>query len=198
MGEAPGYNEDQKNQPFIGPAGLLLTRELKKVGIDTEQVFIFNAVSCFPHEGKKARRPSDEELKACAPNRYAQLALARPKWLLVLGGTALYALRPDLKISKSRGRPFCLLPNEPEGTVVFPTFHPSAALRNGNFLRSFQQDLETFVRMRQSSHWIDWLPDTCSTCGVGADPWYCDAHGIVFCTTHHYGHSKQEWNHDPL
>lgn len=197
LGEAPGHNEDVKGQPFIGPAGMLLNRELKKVGLDPEGIFIFNAASCFPHDPKtgKARRPTDDELKACAPNRYAQLALARPRYLLVLGGTALYAIRPDLKISKSRGRPFCLLPNEPEGTIVFPTYHPSAALRNGNFLKSFQEDLGTFVELTNGA-WVDYLPTDCSTCGVECDPWFCDAHGIVFCSTHRFGHSRQEWNRD--
>jgi uracil-DNA glycosylase family 4 len=197
LGEAPGHNEDVKGKPWCGPAGMLLNRELKKVGVDPEQAFLLNAVSCFPHEGNRARRPSDDELKACAPNRYAQLALARPRYLLVLGGTALYSLRPDLKISKSRGRPFCLLPNEPEGTIVFPSYHPSAALRNGNFLKAFQEDLATFVEMTQGS-WVDHLPTNCSTCGVEADPWFCDAVGIVYCSTHRFGHSRQEWLRDDL
>lgn len=194
LGEAPGHNEDVKGQPFIGPAGLLLTRELKKVEVDPEQAFIFNAVSCFPHKDGKARRPTDDEIKACAPNRYAQLALARPRVLLVLGGTALYSLRPDLKISKARGRPFCLLPNEPKGIIVLPAYHPSAALRNGNFLTALQEDLATLACvLKDPEQWVDHLPNSCSTCGEVADPWRCDAHGIVYCETHIGGHLKQEW-----
>lgn len=197
MGEAPGHNEDKKGAPFCGPAGLLLRRELTQAGIDPERVFIFNAVCCFPREYGKARRPSDGELQACAPNRNAQLALAQPKWLLVLGGTALGVLRTDLKISKARGRPFCLFPDLPERAVVFPTYHPSAALRNGNFLKAFQEDLRSFKELVEHADvlgWIDHLPTTCIVCGEESDPWVCDLQGVVYCQEHQWsGRGNASW-----
>ena len=42
IGEAPGADEDQQGEPFVGRAGQLLTRIIKAMGFAREDVYIAN------------------------------------------------------------------------------------------------------------------------------------------------------------
>lgn len=62
IGEAPGYCEDIKGKPLVGPAGKLLDGILEKVGLSTEKFYIINVVKCRPPGN---RDPYPEEINAC-------------------------------------------------------------------------------------------------------------------------------------
>jgi len=122
LGEAPGYNEDVQGRPFVGAAGQLLDELLAGVGLDRSKVFITNVVRHRPPEN---RDPLPEEVGACDVWLKRHLEILRPKVIVTLGRHAMYKFFPAESISRIHGK----LRKTPEGLVIFPMFHPAAALR---------------------------------------------------------------------
>lgn len=61
IGEAPGYWEDQKGEPFVGKAGQLLDKIFASVGLSRQKdVYICNTLKCRPPDN---RNPLPEEKK---------------------------------------------------------------------------------------------------------------------------------------
>ena len=142
VGEQPGDQEDQRGEPFVGPAGRLLDRALEDAGIDRTQTYVTNAVKHFkfvPAERGKRRlhkTPSRTETLACRPWLEAEVQVLDPDLLICLGATAAKAvLGPTFRVSRQRG---VLLPwpddfvAASERARVLATIHPSAALRAAN------------------------------------------------------------------
>lgn len=122
IGEAPGQSEDQQGLPFIGNAGQLLTEILRAIGLDREQVFIANIVKCRPPAN---RDPKPSEIETCKPYLLRQIALIKPKIIVVLGRVAAQALLDtDTPIGKLRGKIHAL-----NGTPVVVVYHPAYLLR---------------------------------------------------------------------
>ena len=123
IGEGPGQAEDEQGLAFVGPAGQLLTRMLSAVGISREKVYIANIVKCRPPHN---RVPSEEEALACLPHLRMQVALLRPRVIVLLGATAArYTLDPEIRITRDRGKWV-----ERKGVWMMATYHPSALLRD--------------------------------------------------------------------
>lgn len=122
LGEAPGYNEDVQGRPFVGAAGQLLDELLAGIGLDRSKVFITNVVRHRPPEN---RDPLPDEVAACDVWLRRHLEILRPKVIVTLGRHAMYKFFPAESISRVHGK----LRKTPEGLVVFPMFHPAAALR---------------------------------------------------------------------
>jgi uracil-DNA glycosylase family 4 len=160
VGEAPGKVEDRRGEPFVGPAGELLRDCLTAVGIKPETVFMCNSCSCWPN--RPDRTPRSNEVNACSTNLAAQLELADPVWVCLLGGIALSTLRPDLKISRTRGHVLV-----PEGRRrYFVAFHPSYALRNAKGEVALRADLQALATMLVSEDWLPLADDSCVVCGT--------------------------------
>jgi DNA polymerase len=146
VGEAPGRIEDEKGRPFAGPSGVLLWRELERVGIDKRSVFAANAVSCFP-----ARTPTEDEVYACRGNLYTQAWICKPKFILALGRTANSSLgNLDLALGRATMGQICgqwydLGWFKYDPCRVMPTYHPAAILRNGKYMRAWRTDLRAFA-----------------------------------------------------
>jgi DNA polymerase len=122
IGEGPGETEDRFGRPFIGKAGQLLDKVLKKMGYDREKVFIGNILKCRPPNN---RNPMKDEVDACLPYLKRQIEVLNPKVLVCLGKVALEnLLGAQYSISRVRGQRF-----EFSGVPVIPTFHPSYILR---------------------------------------------------------------------
>lgn len=137
IGEAPGEREDDSGKPFVGRSGKLLEEELDRVGLSRKRVFITNAVSCRPPEN---RTPKKGEIAACKKWLAYQIAMVKPKFVLLLGATALKAIDPDGDgIKKRRGKPF-----EKNGITFLPTFHPAFILRQYDKKPQFSSDLDKF------------------------------------------------------
>lgn len=136
-GEAPGYHEDQKGEPFVGPAGEMLDKMLTNVlGLQRGQVYILNVVKCRP---PKNRNPLPAEVAACKPFLDGQLDAIRPKLMLVLGSVALNALFGPGPggITAARGRWL-----DYRGIPTLPTFHPAYLLRQPDDKRKTFEDLK--------------------------------------------------------
>jgi DNA polymerase len=123
IGEAPGQSEDLQGLPFVGKAGQLLTEMLRAIGLDREEVFITNIVKCRPPAN---RDPKPIEIETCKPFLLRQLALIKPKIIVVLGRVAAQALlNTDEPIGKLRGRIHAL-----NDTPVVVVYHPAYLLRS--------------------------------------------------------------------
>jgi DNA polymerase len=129
VGEAPGADEDRQGEPFVGPAGQLLTRIIKTMGFSRQQVYIANILKCRPDTPgafSGNRKPTADEMKTCLPYLLEQIDLIRPKVIVALGATAVEGLLgQSVPIGKLRGR-FQVFRDIP----LMPTFHPSYLLRN--------------------------------------------------------------------
>jgi len=123
VGEAPGLEEDQLGEPFVGEAGRLLDRILFAMGLSAADVYICNLIKCRPPAN---RDPHGDEVAACEPYLKRQLALLSPKVIVTLGRFATQALLGvQTPISRLRGQWHSY-----EGLALMPTFHPAYLLRS--------------------------------------------------------------------
>jgi DNA polymerase len=136
VGEGPGEDEDARGEPFVGPAGQLLTKMIAAMGYEREQVFIANIVKCRP---PKNRVPEPAEIEACTPWLERQIALIRPKCLVALGATAFKGLTGNMKVNITNVRGIW----HKHGDIpLMPTFHPAYLLRMPPAKKSAWEDLK--------------------------------------------------------
>ena len=135
VGEAPGADEDEQGFPFVGRAGKLLTDIMMAIGFSRADVFIGNINRCRP-PGNRA--PEPDETVACKPFLQREIAVVRPKVIVVLGATAAQnLLATKVPIGKLRGQFHDYL-----GTKVMPTFHPAYLLRDPHKKREVWEDMK--------------------------------------------------------
>ncbi len=138
IGEAPGYWEDQKGIPFVGPAGKLLDELLASIGLNREKVFTTNVLK---HRPPGNRDPLPEEIKAYQPFLDRQIAVIDPKVMITLGRFAMYHFLPLGKISQDHGRGRIIEYNG-RRMILIPMFHPAAALRGAEVERQLREDFK--------------------------------------------------------
>ncbi|HKW39275.1 MAG TPA: uracil-DNA glycosylase [Burkholderiales bacterium] len=124
VGEAPGAEEDQRGEPFVGQAGRLLDNMLAAIGLKRgENVYICNVLKCRPPGN---RNPEPFEVAQCAPHLLRQLELINPKLILAMGRFAVQTLLgTEASIASLRGRL-----HRYQGVPLIVTYHPAYLLRN--------------------------------------------------------------------
>lgn len=137
VGEAPGAEEEIQGEPFVGPAGKLLTRMIQAMGLSREEVYIGNIMNWRPGlptpEGAEQignRPPTAEEMAYGLPNLVAQIEIVQPEILVALGSTAaqgLLGVGSFKTLGEIRGRW-----KQFAGKPVMVTYHPSYILRNNS------------------------------------------------------------------
>ena len=129
VGEAPGADEDEQGEPFVGKAGQLLTKIIQATGLQRADVYIGNILKCRPDTpGQSAgnRKPTTDEMATCIPFLHEQIDLIQPKVIVALGATAVEGLLgKTLGITKLRGTWKTY-----RGIPLMPTYHPAYLLRN--------------------------------------------------------------------
>ena len=140
VGEGPGEDEDLSGRPFVGKAGQLLTKIIENgMKIPREQVYIANIVKCRPPAN---RDPMPDEAQCCIGFLKEQIAIVKPKILILLGKVAMkYLLGLEGAITKARESTY-----EYEGIKVFVTYHPSALLRNESYKRPVWEDIKKALK----------------------------------------------------
>jgi DNA polymerase len=139
VGEGPGFEEDQQGLPFVGPAGQLLTRIIRAINLDRNQVYICNVIKCRPPGN---RNPDSDEINTCFPFLERQIAAIQPKLIVALGTFAAQTLLgTSTPISRLRNR-F----HEYDGIKVLPTYHPAYLLRNPDKKRAVWEDMKMLMR----------------------------------------------------
>jgi DNA polymerase len=140
IGEAPGADEDRLGKPFVGRSGQLLDRMLAAIGLDRTGIQITNVIYWRPPGNRK---PTTAEIATCLPFVLRHIALARPKVLVLAGGTAASTLLPLTEgITRLRGRWFDLaVPGLDAPVPTLPMFHPAFLLRSPERKRDAWRDL---------------------------------------------------------
>ncbi|HHX94925.1 MAG TPA: uracil-DNA glycosylase [Clostridia bacterium] len=153
VGEAPGKQEDEQGEPFVGAAGNLLDKIFAAAGINRDDVFITNVAKCRP-PGNRFPRP--DEVETCRWYLNAQIKFIDPLIIVCLGALATKTLiNPQARITRIRGQWF-----EKNGIKILPTYHPAALLRDPGKKRPVWEDFQELMRVykemitRQMT--IDW------------------------------------------
>lgn len=134
VGEAPGAEEEDQGEPFVGPAGQLLTKMIGAMGLSRGDVYIGNIMNWRPQlEVNEAgvqygnRPPTADEMNYCLPYLRAQIEIVNPGLLVALGSTAAQGLLGAgtfKTLGEVRGRW-----KEFAGRPLMVTYHPSYILR---------------------------------------------------------------------
>ena len=136
IGEAPGKNEDLQGEPFVGAAGHYLNELLGCAGLRREDVFIANVLKCRP-PGNRDPRP--EEIQTCTPFLREQTRTIDPEVLVTLGKfSTQFVLKTQVGITRLHGRV-----QRAGKFLVFPIFHPAAALYDGAKREALENDFAT-------------------------------------------------------
>lgn len=139
VGEGPGYEEDQKGEPFVGAAGRLLTKIIQAIDYTREQVYICNIIKCRPPGN---RNPMPDEIEACVPFLERQIGAIKPDFICALGTFAAQTLlQTKAPISRLRGS-F----HDYKGIKVLPTYHPAFLLRNPAKKRDVWEDMQMLMK----------------------------------------------------
>ncbi len=144
VGEAPGADEDRQGEPFVGRAGQLLNNMLRAIGLQREQVYIANVIKCRPPNN---RNPHVDEISQCLGYLQRQIALVKPRLILVVGRVAAHGLlKVDTPLGRLRGQVyrFC-------DTPVVVTYHPAYLLRTPRDKAKSWDDLR-FARRLVEGH----------------------------------------------
>ena len=128
IGQAPGAVELTTGLPFSGRAGAELRRWLAEAGIDKADLPYRTAITkCFPGRaasGAGDRRPSPAEIALCAPWLEAEIALVRPRVVLLVGTLAIERFWARVPLTDVVGK------SRVDGErVLIPLPHPSGASR---------------------------------------------------------------------
>jgi uracil-DNA glycosylase family 4 len=129
IGEAPGADEDQQGEPFVGRAGQLLTRILKAMNFAREDVYIANILKCRPDMPAGSfgnRPPTPKEMQTCRPYLVEQIEIIQPSVLVALGAVAVEGLlgtRAAMRELRGRWHTYNSIP-------LMITYHPAYLLRN--------------------------------------------------------------------
>ena len=138
IGEGPGADEDAQGRPFTGEPGQLLTKMIGAMGYTREQVYITNIVKC---RAPGNRVPLPEEISVCSAYLRAQIALIKPKVIVVLGKHAIEGLlNKPVAITRFRGT-WCKY----EGIDMMPTFHPGYLLKSPSKKRETWADMQAVL-----------------------------------------------------
>lgn len=149
-GEAPGEEEEIRGEPFVGPAGQILTKIIQAMGLQRSDVYIGNILNYRPPmPGPIGNRPpTAAEMAYCLPYLRAQIAIVQPKVIVALGKTAVDGLLgPDSKRRMTRIRGHW---HDMNGIPVMPTFHPSYLLRDAK-LETRRQVWEDMLQVMEKT-----------------------------------------------
>jgi uracil-DNA glycosylase family 4 len=139
IGEAPGADEDQQGEPFVGRAGQLLNNMIKAMGLRREDVYIANIIKCRPPGN---RTPERDECDTCSPFLMRQIEAIRPKALVALGAVAAKTLLAiNAPMSELRGRWYDF-----RGTKLAVTYHPAFLLRDPRQKKETWKDLQMVMK----------------------------------------------------
>ena len=133
VGEAPGRNEDQKGEPFVGVAGKKLLAALEEAGVSREEVYITNIVKCRPPNN---RVPNTNERDTCKEYLKKEISIIKPKIICVLGNTAFNSVLGGSEITKFRGKLV-----RKDNQLYFLTIHPAATIYNQQLISTLNEDI---------------------------------------------------------
>ena len=144
IGDAPGADEDKRNEPFVGEAGLLLNAMLQAVGLKREAVYLTNSLKCRPPNN---RPPKTEELDACSGFLRQQIELVQPRLIIALGARVAQSLLAcEQEVAELRSR---IHKYGEQQIPLLVTHHPAYLLQFPAEKRSSWEDLQLAMSVCQ-------------------------------------------------
>lgn len=140
VGEGPGRDEDAQGRPFVGRAGQLLTKIIKAMKLEREDVYICNVVKCRPPGN---RNPEPDEVASCEPFLAKQIRSINPEVVVCLGSVATGLL---LKLKNFRMGQLRGTFHNYENSKLMVTYHPAALLRNPAFKKPVWEDMKLVMK----------------------------------------------------
>jgi uracil-DNA glycosylase len=139
IGEAPGADEDQQGEPFVGRAGQLLNNMITAMGIRREEIYIANIIKCRPPGN---RTPERDECDTCSPFLMRQIEVVKPKIIVALGAVAAKTLLGvNDAMANLRGRIYDF-----KKTKLAVTYHPAYLLRDPRQKKETWKDLQMVMK----------------------------------------------------
>jgi uracil-DNA glycosylase len=139
IGEAPGADEDEQGEPFVGRAGQLLNNMIKAMGLRREDVYIANIIKCRPPSN---RTPERDECETCSPFLMRQIAVIKPRVIVALGAVAAKTLLAvNASMAELRGHWYDF-----RGTRLAVTYHPAFLLRDPRQKKETWKDLQMVMK----------------------------------------------------
>jgi uracil-DNA glycosylase family 4 len=151
IGEAPGREEDQRGQPFVGAAGRFLDEMLAGSGVNRSDLFITNTVKCRPENN---RPPRKREVDTCTSlYLFKQIELINPALIMLLGSIATKKLLGVSSVKEVRGRVI-----EHNNRKYLAGYHPAASFYREDMAENIRQD---FALLRQELQKLSARPGVC-------------------------------------
>jgi uracil-DNA glycosylase len=139
IGEAPGADEDEQGEPFVGRAGQLLNNMITAMGLRREDVYIANIIKCRPPGN---RTPERDECETCSPFLMRQIAVIKPKVIVALGAVAAKTLLAiNAPMAELRGHWYDF-----RGRKLAVTYHPAFLLRDPRQKKEAWKDLQMVMK----------------------------------------------------
>ena len=146
VGEAPGKEEEDRGEVFVGAAGRKLEEYLAGVGIDSSKIYITNTIKCRPVDN---RTPTSDECKVCRDKYLKEEILAHPRKLIVtLGNIGTFGVTPKGTPSGIMAKSGLFVEHEEFNCLVLPCIHPAAVLRNpsnGSLMQDVANKIKSFI-----------------------------------------------------
>ena len=147
IGEAPGRNEDEQGEPFVGAAGKNLDKLLDSVGLSMKDVYIANILKYRPPEN---RDPLSEEIMAHTPYLIKQIKVIKPRIVCSLGNYATKFFMAKGEVDKMKEMPGITSVHGKVQIIemyklkfkLIPLFHPAAIIYNRSLLGEWEKDME--------------------------------------------------------
>lgn len=146
IGDAPSKEDSNTGIPYSNGVGDLLDERLQEIGWKREDVYLCNIVKCSPPND---RDPEEIEKAMCFKYLVDQINLINPKIIVPMGRHATISLLTLFNLEdqvglmgQMHGREILGKANVfvHEDKVIFPIYHPSAALHRSSILPELKQD----------------------------------------------------------
>lgn len=124
FGRNPGYIEHEMGRPFVGDAGMILDRELKRIEIDRPKIYIDNFAKCYT---RRDRPPTQLEYKRCFPYLEELVGIIKPKLVVVMGKEVYEFLEPN-KVWRERAGKLSIYKFGKVKVALLPIIHPAAVV----------------------------------------------------------------------
>jgi 8-oxo-dGTP diphosphatase len=141
VGEAPGIASIENGRQWTGAGGMVLRREIRRLGLDLEDLFyLTNAVKCWPRapgRGPANRSPLRSEAARCAPFLAREIVALDPAVVVAVGAVAARAVAPArIRLPDDHGRRLSVA-----GREVIVLLHPANASRHRTVWPTYRQSL---------------------------------------------------------
>lgn len=173
VGEAPGFEEEIKGEPFVGASGQELSRQLKEVGLNEDECYFTNVCKYRPENNDMSAWLTDKKtalkkgfgiwrgryahplVMEGALELYNEIKEVKPSVIIGFGNVALFALSGNWGVSNWRGSELTYI-DEQSGLIIpfVPTLHPASILRNWAARPQVIHDLRYRVKRRLDSGFV--------------------------------------------